>query len=142
MNGPLASERPMVDSLLGPPRHDVAVGRPRTAPGLVALRRLAPGRHRMIALPLALAAAHRVIDGVHHRAAHRRPEPLPPHAAGLADRDVLVIEIADLADRRHAVELHLADLAGRELQVRVVAFLGQELGKRARAPAELATLAR
>src|SRR5689334_21795790 len=108
MYGPFASERPMMSPclsrLLAPPGHDVAVRGPRPAPRLVALGRLAPRRHRMVALALALAAPHRMVDGVHDRAPDGWAEALPPHATGLADRDVLVVEIADLADRRHAVE--------------------------------------
>src|SRR5215831_46007 len=142
MYGPFFSERPMGSALLfGPPRHDVAVRRPRTPAGLVPLGGPTPGRHRVIALALALATAHRMVDGIHHSAPHGGTESLPANPASLADRDVLVIQIADLSDRRHAVELDLADLAGGQLDVGVIALLGQELGQGAGAPAELAALA-
>src|SRR6266581_980566 len=116
--GPFRVERPMSSLLLRPARHDVAVRRAGAAPRLVALGRLAPGSHRMVALALALAAAHRMIDGIHDGAAHGGPEPLPAHPARLAHGHVLVVEVG------------------------VVAFLGQELGQGARAPAELPALAR
>src|SRR5712691_1465312 len=140
--GPLLVERPMSSLLLRPARHDVAVGRASAAPRLVALGRLAPGSHRMVALALTLAPAHRMIDGIHDRAAHGGPEPLPAHPARFAHGYVLVVEIADLSDGGHALELDLTHLARGQLEVGMVAFLGQELGQGARAPAELPTLAR
>src|SRR5437773_2067539 len=103
---PLLERTPHRRLLFLPSRHDVAVRGPRPATGLVALGGLAPRGHRVIALALALAAAHRVVDGVHHRPAHRRAEPEPAHPAGLTDRHVLVVEIAHLPDRRHAVDRH------------------------------------
>src|SRR5215831_13843154 len=142
MNGPFLSERPMIRRLLfRPARDDVAIRRPRAPAGLVALGGPAPRRHRVIALALALASAHRMVDGIHDGAAHRRPEALPAHPAGLPHRHVLVVEVADLADGRHAVEPHLAHLARGQLDVGVVALLGEELREGARAPAELPALA-
>src|SRR5713226_5915975 len=126
--------------LFGPAADDVAVRRARPAPRLVTLGRLAPRRHRVVALALAFAAAHRVIDGIHHGAAHRGPESLPPHPSGLADGDVLMLQIADLSHRSHALELHLTDLARRALDIGVVAFFRQHLCHGAGAAAELAAL--
>src|SRR6266700_2626627 len=143
MYGPFLVERPMVSPiLLRPARHDVPVRRARAAPRLVPLGRLAPRSHRMVALALALAATHGVIDGIHHRPADGGPEALPAHPARLAHGDVFVIEISHLAHGGHAFELDLAHLARGELEVGVIAFLGQELGEGARAPAELPALAR
>src|SRR5262245_3075618 len=62
--GPFLSERPIARLLLRPPGDDHAVGRPGAATGLVAFSRLAPRRHRVIALALAFAATHRMIDRV------------------------------------------------------------------------------
>src|SRR5436189_518068 len=134
---PLLERTPHRRLLFLPSRHDVAVRGPRPATGLVALGGLAPRGHRVIALALALAAAHRVVDGVHHRPAHRRAEPEPAHPAGLTDRHVLVVEIAHLPDRRHAVDRHHPHLAGRQLERRALALLRQELRLRAGAPAHL-----
>src|SRR5206468_2051181 len=102
---PLLERTPHRRLLFLPSRHDVAVRGPRPATGLVALGGLAPRGHRVIALALALAAAHRVVDGVHHRAAHRRAEAEPAHPARLPDRYVLVVEVAHLPDRRDDVTL-------------------------------------
>src|SRR6267142_5349984 len=119
------------------PRHDHGIRRTGAPARLVTLRRLAPWGHRVVALALALAPAHRVVDGVHHGAAHRRTKPLPAHAPGLADRHVLVVEVADLADGRHALEGDVAHLARGQLDGGPVALLGEQLRLRARAPAQL-----
>jgi hypothetical protein len=91
----------------------------------------------MVALALALAAAHRVIDRIHDRAADRRAEAAPADATRLADRDVLVVEIADLADRRHARQRDQPHLARGQLERGALAFLREELRLSARAPAQL-----
>src|SRR5438445_267666 len=139
---PLLERTPHRRLLFLPSRHDVAVRWPRRATRLVARGRLAPRGHRVIALALALAAAHRVVDGVHHRAAHRRAEAEPAHPARLPDRYVLVIEVAHLPDRRHAVDRHHSHLARRQLERRPLALLRQELRLRAGAPAHLRAAAR
>ena len=110
---------------------------------LVALGRQAPRRHRMAAARgLAFAAAERVVHRVHRDAAHVRPLAQPAAAAGLADRHVLVIDVADLADRRVALDEDLANLARRHLDRRVVAFLGHQLHRRPGAARDLPALAR
>src|SRR2546427_3337245 len=129
MYGPFLSERPMLVRLLFlPARDDVGVAGPGAPARLVALGGLAPRRHRMIALALALAAAHRVIDRVHDGAAHRRPEAAPAHAPSLADRHVLVIEVAHLADGGHAVERDQPYLARGQPQRGPIAFFREQLG--------------
>src|SRR5437879_298431 len=139
---PLLERTPHRRLLFLPSRHDVAVRGPRPATGLVALGGLAPRGHRVIALALALAAAHRVVDGVHHRAAHRRAKAEPAHPARLTDRYVLVVEVAHLPDRRHAVDRHHPHFARRQLERRPLALLRQELRLRAGAPAHLRAAAR
>src|SRR5262249_34443172 len=100
-------------------------------------------RHRMAsARRLAFAAAERVIHRVHRDAADVRPLPHPAAAAGLADRHVLVIEIADLADRRVTLHVDLADLAGWHLHRGVVALLRYNLRRRSGAARDLPALAR
>src|ERR1051325_6826741 len=49
--------------------HDDVLVRALVVTGLVALRRLPPGRLRMIALRAALAAAVRMVDRIHRHAA-------------------------------------------------------------------------
>src|SRR4029450_12792640 len=58
----------------------------------------------------------------------------------LPQLDVLVLDVADLADRRAAGDEDLALLSGGELHLRVVALFGHELGRAAGAPDELAPL--
>src|ERR1700750_3132399 len=83
---------------------------------LVAARRLAPWRHRMpAARGLALAAAVRVIDRVHGHAAVGWTNALPAVASRLTDGHVLVVRIAHLPDRCHALDQHAPRLAGRQL---------------------------
>src|SRR3972149_3025247 len=81
----------------------------------------------------AARGADRILGG----APRARAEPPPPPEARLADRHVLVVEVADLADRGHAVERDHADLARRELERGAVALLREQLRLRAGAPAEL-----
>ena len=109
--------------------------RPLVVAGLEALGLPAPRRGRVAAAGgLALAAAHRVVDRVHRDAAVVRPPAQPAVAAGLADRDVLVLEVADLADRRVALDVDLAHLARGQPHLRVVAFLAPSAARAA--PAE------
>src|SRR5207244_9261424 len=112
------------------------------APGGLAERRHAPRCDRMAAaLRLALAARVRVVDRVHRGAAHRRPLALPAAAAGLPAGDVLMIEVADLADGRPARERHAPHLAGGQTEHTVALVLGDELDARAGASGELAAFA-
>src|ERR1051325_3763638 len=91
---------------------DQLVGFLVLAPRPLAQRRHAPRRDRVPpALRLALAAAVRVVDGFHRGAAHRRALALPAAAARLASGDVLVVDVADLPDRRPARQRDAAQLA-------------------------------
>ena len=55
-----------------------------------------------------------VVTGVHDGAADGRTDAHVAFAAGLADGDVGVVDVADLADDCKAVKANLAVLAGRE----------------------------
>src|SRR5512137_412307 len=92
------------------------------------------------ALGLPLAAAVRMVDGVHGRAADVGPDAFPAAPAGLADADVRMVEVADLADRGPAVQVDLADLRRRQADLGVVPFLGQDLGPRPGGLGDLAAL--
>ena len=59
----------------------------------------------------AIAAAMRMIDRIHRHAAIVRPLTEPAGTPGFSDGDVFVIEIADLANRRHAALRHFANFA-------------------------------
>ena len=78
---------------------------------------------------------------VHRNTARLRAASEPAAAARLSDGDVLMLEVADLSDRRTAVNMHAADLAGRHAEKCVVAFLCHELRGRARTADKLRALA-
>ena len=67
--------------------------------------------------------------------------PQVARASGLADRHVLVLEVADLADRGVAADVHLAHLARRKTERRPVAFARHELRAGAGRTDHLAALA-
>ena len=83
----------------------------------------------------------RVVDRVHRNAAVGGLDATPAVRAGLADGHVLVVRVANLADRRHALDQHAAGLAGRQLQQRVIAFLRDQLHLRAGRTGHLRALA-
>src|SRR5690606_9756130 len=97
-------------------------------PRLLALGEQAPGRGR-------------VTPAVPARAAVVRTAPQPPAPARLAEADVLVLEVGDLTDARAASDVHATHLAARELDQRIIAVLGHELGRGARGSHELPALA-
>src|SRR4051794_32244215 len=111
--------------------------------GALPERRDAPWGDRVsAALRLALAAAVRVVDGVHRGAADGGALADPAAAPGLAAGLVGVIGVADLAHGRAADEEHAAHLARGETQHGVVAVLRDELDARAGRTSHLAALAR
>src|SRR5215218_11106781 len=76
---------------------------------------LAPRRLRRHAGgALALTAAMRMVARVHDDAANLGPPAHVTRATGLAQVLVLVVEVAHLADRRHAAHAHAPDLARRQ----------------------------
>src|SRR5947208_1701143 len=110
--GPFLRDLLMVESVAGAtshlflaPLHDELIRRLAVA-RLVALGRQPPRRHRMpAARGFAFAAAKRMIDRVHRHAAGMGTLVEPPAASGFANRHVLVIEVADLSDRREALDV-------------------------------------
>src|SRR5580693_1085905 len=88
----------------------------------------------------AFATTVRVIDRVHRNTAVGRANALPAVASGFADGNIFVVRVADLADGCHALDQHLAGLAGRQLEQRVVAFLGDQVDLRAGGASHLRTL--
>src|SRR4051794_34569996 len=89
------------------PAHALAVGGVGLFSGSVAQGRDAPlGDGVPPGSRLALAAAVGVVDRVHRRAASLRPDSLVPVAARLADGDVLVVRVADRADRGATLRGH------------------------------------
>src|SRR5436305_2065019 len=84
----------------------------------------------------------RVVHRVHRNAANVRPNALPSRTARLTVGNVFVFGVADLADRRHAYNRYSSDFARRHSQLRVIAFLGNQLSKGTRASRHLSTLSR
>src|SRR6266568_1843163 len=125
LHRPVSRLRKRLTSLL-PALDNVLVGA-LVVPRLLAQRREGPRRLRMIALYLAFAAAVRMIHGVHSHAANRRLNTAPACAAGLAEGFVLMVKIAHLADRRHALYGKLANFAGRQLHQSNFTFLAEKL---------------
>src|SRR3569832_133833 len=94
------------------------------------------------ALGAAFAAAVRMVDRVHRRAAHRRADAAPALRAGRAERTQIVLIVADLADYCAAFRGDLAGLARAESQRRVRTFFRHELHAGAGAARELGAAAR
>src|SRR5512140_693108 len=96
----------------------------------------------MVALGTSFTTAVRVIDRVHRHATDAGASSLPTRTTGLADRHVLVIDIANLTDGGATGQLHRTQLPGGQLEQRVVPFLRHQLDRGAGPPSELAALAR
>ena len=90
---------------------------------------------------LSFTAAERMIDRVHRDAAIVRHLAEVTRAACFADRDILVLEVSDTADRGVAAHVNLAHLARREPQRRPLALAGHELRRRSRRTRHLSALA-
>ena len=104
---------------------------------LVAARRLSPGRYRIAAArSFTFAAAVRVIDRVHRDAANVRPHSLPARAAGFTERNIFVLDVADLSDGRATHNRHAPNFARRHAQLRVISLLSRATAQtnRPRAP--------
>src|SRR5215469_17072520 len=89
--------------------------------------RESPWRLRVISLHAPLTAAVRVIHRIHRHAAHSWPASMPERSPRFAIRHVLVIQISQLSDGRHAVDRELSRLARRQLDQSNLAFLAQKL---------------
>src|SRR5882724_3052771 len=121
--------------------HDHAAGA-LVAAGLVTLGRRSPRAHRVAAgSGLAFAAAVRMVDRIHRHAAHCRAYSAPAHASGLADGLEVVLFVADFPDGGAAVDVHLADLAGTQAQLRIGAFARQQLHRGPRGTRQLRAFA-
>src|SRR5690349_20783725 len=75
---------------------------------------------------LTLATTVRVVNRVHGDTTDGRADALPAHTAGLAPVDVRLLGVADLADGGAAAQVDVADLAGRQAQLRVRTVLGDQ----------------
>src|SRR5262249_33712363 len=86
-----------------------------------------------------LTAAHGMIDRVRRDTAVVRTTPHPTLAASLANRHTVVLDVADLADRRAAVDMHAPNLTRGQTQLGPVALFGHQLRATARRPSQLRT---
>src|SRR4051794_2938420 len=122
---------------------DVTIGLLALLAGAVADGRHAPGGLRMVAQRAGtLAAAVRMVHGVHRRAARLRAHTHVTLAAGLAHRDVLVVGVAHDTDSGAAIGADQAHLARGQTQRGHRALLGHELDAHAGGAAELGAAAR
>src|SRR5215470_17055540 len=125
-----------------PSPNDQVVRRLLRLPRAQAKGRLAPWGLRVAARPgLTLAAAVRVVGGIHCRAPHRRPCAHPARTSRLAARLVFVLQVAHLAQGGHAPHVDAPQLARGHAHDGVVPLLGQELSRRPSRSDELAAAA-
>ena len=90
---------------------------------------------------LALAAAVRVIAGVHNRTADSGTETFVAGLTGFAELDCVVLNVADLTDCRLAIKADLSYLTGGKTDEAHAVFLGNELCCGTGGTNELAALA-
>src|SRR5215203_3668959 len=94
-----------------------------------------------IPLPgLAFAAAMRMVDRIHDDTANVRPLSLPAGPSGFTDADILVIEIADLADGGHARSEDAAHFSRLQTNLHIVAIPTHDLRRSSGAPDQLTAL--
>src|SRR5687768_6975504 len=129
-NGPFLMER-LISRLLTPSvptADDQIVALVLLDAGAQAHGRASPlGLRRHAGRLLALATAVRMVARVHRRATHLRPTAHVARATGLADLLVLVIEVAHLADGRHALDAHAAHLVRRQTDGGEAPLFGEQL---------------
>src|SRR6185312_137186 len=83
------------------------------------------------------AATMRMVYRVHHYAAHRGTNSTPTLRARFTDRLQIVLFVANLADCGAAVYVDLANLAGTQTELRIIALSGQKLHRSTRRPSQL-----
>src|SRR6266850_8565313 len=85
---------------------------------LVSARRLAPGRYRIASAGrLALAAAVRVVHGIHRHAAHVRSDTTPARTSRFTQRNVFMLDVPDLSHRSPALDRDASNFARRHAQL-------------------------
>src|SRR6202040_3519593 len=109
---------------------------------LVSFGGLAPRRLGMVSFRLALATTVRMVNGVHRNSTHVTALAEPSRAPGLADRNIFMVEITDLADSGAAIRLHHPLLARGQLEQRHLALFGHQLRLHTRTARELRTRSR
>src|SRR6516162_3231239 len=109
--------------------HDEAVAGLVLPTRLIAQRWLSPWRlrTRVANWGFALAATVGMISRRHRGAANRRPPTHASLAASLANTDVLVLDVANLANCRVALRVNEALLTGWQTNQDVIAVTGHDL---------------
>ena len=109
---------------------DELVGGVLRLTSLITHSRLAPGGNRTGTADrgAALTTTVRMVVGVHDGAADGGTDTHVTGTAGLADVDVLMVDVADLADDCDAVRADETDFAGRQTDLRILRVLGHQLG--------------
>ena len=85
----------------------------------------------------AFTTAERVVDRVHGHAANLGTTTEPAIATGLAQRDIFMLNVANLTNGSQAGRQNLANFSGRHTQQRILPFLGNKLGISSGSTAEL-----
>src|SRR5919108_3556739 len=147
MYGPLRVERDISSlaltlSLARSPADDHQSGL-LVAPRTVAERRLAPrGLRTPAGTRAALAASVRMVERVHRRATYGRALSAPAALARLADVLVLVLDVADLANRGVARDRDPSHLTGWHPDLGIVVLASQQLGRHPGGPNHLGAATR
>src|SRR5262245_22951404 len=94
----------------------------------------------MIAFGTPFTSPMGVIYGIFRDASCRAAKSQPAHTARLAPGDVFLIGITDLTNGSAALSQYSAQFAGGQLEQRIVAFFGHQLGSETGAPHQLSTL--
>src|SRR5215470_8953674 len=109
---------------------------------LFAQRRESPGRLRMIALYAAFSTAVRMVNRVHRHTANGRTNTAPTRTACFAEVLVFMVEVADLANRGHAIHGKLPNFSRGQLDQRNVALFAEQLRRSSRRTNDLSTTSR
>ena len=83
-----------------------------------------------------------MVNRVHRHTAHLRPATEPPAAPSLTQRNIAMLDVANLPDRRIAVDVNSAYLTARQSQLSPIAFLGDKLRRAARSSHHLRAFTR
>src|SRR5581483_10962734 len=73
------------------------------------------------------ATTMRMVSWVHHRASHGWTTPQMTRAPSLTKADILMIDVSDLSDGRHAEDVDVALLSRRQTNERIIALFCHQL---------------
>src|SRR5512135_1265746 len=143
-NGPFLIERAIscYPLNLKAAAHDHAAS-PLVATCTEALGRNTPRADRMAArCGLAFATTMRVVDRVHCNTAHGRADATPAVCTSLTNGTQRMFAVTDFTNGGTAIDVHLANFAGTQTQLRITAFAGQQLHRCAGGTRQLRTFVR